>query len=360
MPEQGKALTQPTEEPRTADEEGPLQIADHRIHALLPFSLRNSADGNEEWLAEAKRHLAAQEVSSLFQRLQWEDGVVPQNDTVAAVWSQMQGTGLAIRDFYPHVRQILGERASLVAPQAAGATLVLSKELDFQRDEPRRWLIDLRSAVDVPGKVRCGTLDLCYDGKRLLLQRVECSSSEPMEISPVFNNGALQELGPLRAKERRSWKLHFPGHRLRRAQADQCLCIEFDGRTCAAGLVHAADPTLCTSFELSDPQCLRMRSSGEGKGPKPRNWRICLGKAASARCALRTATQPATQAQSNERETDAPTVMFDLQFDQARLFVFRTGLAILDLTWRYVRLKGDDKSIPANLVLEGNYLLSHD
>lgn len=38
------------------------------------------------------------------------------------------------------------------------------------------------------------------------------------------------------------------------------------------------------------------------------------------------------------------------------MFLFRTGVAILDLSWHYI---GESEELPAQVVLEGNYLLSH-
>ena len=70
------------------------------------------------------------------------------------------------------------------------------------------------------------------------------------------------------------------------------------------------------------------------KGGKPRLWRMTLGSAARNRCGQTT---------------------IDLQFDGARLFVFRTGIAILDLAWHYPA----SDPLPPAVVLEGNYLLSH-
>ena len=88
--------------------------------------------------------------------------------------------------------------------------------------------------------------------------------------------------------------------------------------------------------------CVSLTLSSEGRqaltqveGGKPRHWRLQLGKAAQKRCGQEA---------------------IDLQFDKARLYLFRTGVVILDLSWHYV---GAVNPLPAAIVLEGNYLLSH-
>ncbi len=88
--------------------------------------------------------------------------------------------------------------------------------------------------------------------------------------------------------------------------------------------------------------CISLGLGREGKqaltqllGGKPRLWRLRLGQAAQNRCRQNA---------------------IDLQFDNARLFLFRTGVVILDLSWHYSSRNG---TLPADVVLEGNYLLSH-
>ncbi len=94
----------------------------------------------------------------------------------------------------------------------------------------------------------------------------------------------------------------------------------------------AEEATVCVSLGLGSEG---VQALTQIHGGKPRLWRLRLGKAAQERCGR-----------------DA----IDLQFDNARLFLFRTGVAILDLSWRY----GDSgDALPAPVVLEGNYLLSH-
>lgn len=87
---------------------------------------------------------------------------------------------------------------------------------------------------------------------------------------------------------------------------------------------------ICKSLKMTDETC---RVLSQLHGGKPRNWRTQLGKAASKRCGQES---------------------IDVQFDRARLYLFRTGIVILDLTWHY-----HGESLPASVVLEGNYLFSH-
>ncbi|HOI67038.1 MAG TPA: hypothetical protein PLD03_10575 [Thiomonas arsenitoxydans] len=94
----------------------------------------------------------------------------------------------------------------------------------------------------------------------------------------------------------------------------------------------AEQTTVCVSLTLSSEG---KQALTQVKGGKPRHWRLRLGKAAQERCG---------------RD------LIDLQFDKARLYLFRTGVVILDLRWRYVQ---DGDVLPASVVLEGNYLLSH-
>jgi len=95
---------------------------------------------------------------------------------------------------------------------------------------------------------------------------------------------------------------------------------------------RAEDATVCIHLALSSPGTQTLTQI---KGGKPRYWRLRLGKAAQARCGTET---------------------IDLQFDSARLFLFRTGVVILDLCWHY---RSDQDGLPESVVLEGNYLLSH-
>ena len=98
----------------------------------------------------------------------------------------------------------------------------------------------------------------------------------------------------------------------------------------------AEEATVCVSLTLSSAG---RQALTQVKGGKPRPWRLHLGRAAQERCGQ-----------------DA----IDLQFDKARLFLFRTGVVILDLRWHY-RPAGADAGdgLPSGLVLEGNYLLAH-
>jgi hypothetical protein len=102
---------------------------------------------------------------------------------------------------------------------------------------------------------------------------------------------------------------------------------------------------LCTSFRLATPQIL-----SQVKGGKDRLFTLDLTPSAQKRCGR-----------------NAP--MF--QFDDARVFVFRSGIVILDLSWHYEKQNNveennaeesdeDKKRLKVNAVLEGNYLLSHD
>lgn len=95
----------------------------------------------------------------------------------------------------------------------------------------------------------------------------------------------------------------------------------------------ADEATVCISLRLRKGEGVQALT--QFHGGKPRLWRIRLGEAAQQRCGR-----------------DA----IDLQFDNARLFLFRTGVVILDLSWHYSAKGG---TLPADVVLEGNYLLSH-
>ncbi|MBU2732459.1 hypothetical protein [Acidithiobacillus ferridurans] len=96
----------------------------------------------------------------------------------------------------------------------------------------------------------------------------------------------------------------------------------------------------------SYPICISLSISKSGKqalaqvkGGKARTWRISLKDAAQKRCGSKG---------------------IDLQFDFARLFLFGTGIVILDLSWHYlVNNLYNGINLPAPMVLEGNYLLSH-
>ena len=94
----------------------------------------------------------------------------------------------------------------------------------------------------------------------------------------------------------------------------------------------AEDATVCVNLRLSSEG---VQSLTQVLGGKPRLWQLHLGQAAQKRCGR---------------------AAIALQFDNARLFVFRTGVVILDLSWRYV---ADGDALPASALLEGNYLLSH-
>lgn len=87
----------------------------------------------------------------------------------------------------------------------------------------------------------------------------------------------------------------------------------------------AEETTACVSLTLSNEG----KALTQVKGGKPRHWRLHLGKAAQER---------------GGRD------VIDLQFDKARLYLFRTGVVILDLSWRHVE---DGDVLPASVVLEG-------
>lgn len=89
---------------------------------------------------------------------------------------------------------------------------------------------------------------------------------------------------------------------------------------------------LCAPFTLNVPTMI-----AQVKGGKPRTWTIEFGKAATARCG---------------------TSEVCMQFKTARLFVFRTGVVILDISWGY-SMKEHDKPLNDAILLEANYLLSH-
>ncbi|MDE2466070.1 MAG: hypothetical protein KGO02_20490 [Alphaproteobacteria bacterium] len=93
---------------------------------------------------------------------------------------------------------------------------------------------------------------------------------------------------------------------------------------------------VCVSLRLSkEGRRILSKSQDEKLQLKSRLWGLYLQKAARERCG---------------RDE------IDLQFCNARLFLFRTGVAILDLSWHYIAT-GD--GLPALVVLEGNYFLSH-
>ncbi len=94
-------------------------------------------------------------------------------------------------------------------------------------------------------------------------------------------------------------------------------------------LGQSDQPLLCLAFRLRTPKVL-----SQIRGGKPRTWDFPLGKAAQARCG---------------RE-NMPVQLLD-----ARFFMFRTGIAILDIAWKY-----PVQEVTPDGVLEGNYLLSHD
>jgi hypothetical protein len=93
------------------------------------------------------------------------------------------------------------------------------------------------------------------------------------------------------------------------------------------------DPGVCRSFALNTP--LLSRFKNDRNRVQKRLLSITLGEAAAARCGFASMTAC---------------------IDDARLFAFRTGIAILDLSWHY-EVEGP---LSIGCVLEGNYLLSHD
>ncbi|MGC9185641.1 MAG: hypothetical protein ACP5GC_09370 [Thiomonas sp.] len=80
-------------------------------------------------------------------------------------------------------------------------------------------------------------------------------------------------------------------------------------------------------------QALACQALSQVLGGKARLWRVPFGAAAQKRCGQ---------------------TFVDLQFDKARLYIFRTGVVILDWCWHYV-----GKDLPAAVALEANYALSH-
>ena len=93
------------------------------------------------------------------------------------------------------------------------------------------------------------------------------------------------------------------------------------------------DAGVCRSFVLNTP--LLSRFKNDRNRVQKRLLTITLGEAAARRCGL---------------------ASVGVCIDSARLFAFRTGIAILDLSWHY-EVEGD---LPIGCVLEGNYFLSHD
>jgi hypothetical protein len=89
----------------------------------------------------------------------------------------------------------------------------------------------------------------------------------------------------------------------------------------------------CRSFVLNTP--LLSRFKNDRNRVQKRLLTITLRQAAAKRCGL---------------------TSLGVCIDQARLFAFRTGIAILDLSWHYEV----ERDLPISCVLEGNYFLSHD
>ncbi|MFC7517607.1 hypothetical protein ACFQUU_21580 [Herbaspirillum sp. GCM10030257] len=90
---------------------------------------------------------------------------------------------------------------------------------------------------------------------------------------------------------------------------------------------------LCRAFVLKTPLLRRMK--GENNRPQDRLLCTPFRQAAIRRCGV---------------------ASLDTCIDGARLFAFRTGIAILDIWWHYET----DGPLQASAVLEGNYFLSHD
>jgi hypothetical protein len=86
-------------------------------------------------------------------------------------------------------------------------------------------------------------------------------------------------------------------------------------------------PLLCATFDLAQSALLSQR-----KGGKPRLWTLSLSASAQKRCGSESLT---------------------VQVDRARLYLFRTGIGILDLSWHY------HGATQTKEILEGNYALSH-
>lgn len=86
-------------------------------------------------------------------------------------------------------------------------------------------------------------------------------------------------------------------------------------------------PLLCAPFDLAQSALLSQR-----KGGKPRLWTLSLSASAQKRCGRESLT---------------------VQVDRARLYLFRTGIGILDLSWHY------QGATQTTEILEGNYTLSH-
>jgi hypothetical protein len=86
-------------------------------------------------------------------------------------------------------------------------------------------------------------------------------------------------------------------------------------------------PLLCAPFELAQSALL-----SQHKGGKARQWTLSISKAAQERCGL---------------------CVLKVQIDRARLYLFRTGIGILDLSWHYLEARNTAE------ILEGNYALSH-
>ena len=86
-------------------------------------------------------------------------------------------------------------------------------------------------------------------------------------------------------------------------------------------------PLLCAPFDLAQSALLSQR-----KGGKPRLWTLSLSASAQKRCGRESLT---------------------VQVDRTRLYLFRTGIGILDLSWHY------QGATQTTEILEGNYALSH-
>ncbi|WP_409408492.1 hypothetical protein AAE485_08055 [Acidithiobacillus ferriphilus] len=86
-------------------------------------------------------------------------------------------------------------------------------------------------------------------------------------------------------------------------------------------------PLLCAPFELAQSALL-----SQHKGGKARQWTLSISKSAQERCGL---------------------CVLKVQIDRARLYLFRTGIGILDLSWHYLEARSTAE------ILEGNYALSH-
>lgn len=148
-------------------------VAEHRIHAFFPISMFDVSTSFaeeatlEQWADSAKNLTLA----TLAGRLGWATESAGSPDE--SIWREIrEGKPLLISDFYPHVRQILGEHANdpgLCRSFSLGTKLLERGPGDNNRPVKRR----LRMALGNAAFSRCGlrSIDICVDGARLFAFR---------------------------------------------------------------------------------------------------------------------------------------------------------------------------------------------